>query len=334
MSRLRDKIRRGEKVSLPVAALLQAATPVQRVGMWLRMRQSREQVPARVVSYGNITAGGTGKTPAVLARVLAELAAGHRVAVVTRGYGSHKTAEPFVVLPTDGSKDLWEQVGDEPALIRRRAPGVVLVKSADRVAGAMAAVERANCDVIILDDGFQSVALVRNEDWVCIDATNPFGNEHLLPRGILREPLKALHRASGFVLTRCDQATDLVALVKRLRALRKGVPIRTTRHAPTGLWRVCDGSPAPLGHLHGADIAAACAIAQPEAFHRTLRDLGAHIVNEAHFPDHATIPMAALPTAAMVVVTEKDAVRMHDAPDHVYALQIDLEDFPTGSAPA
>jgi tetraacyldisaccharide 4'-kinase len=331
MSTLPDKIRRGEQIALPVALLLQAATPVQRIGMWLRLRQAREQVPARVVSYGNITAGGTGKTPAVIARVQLELAAGHRVAVVTRGYGSHKTAEPFVVLPGDGSQDLWEQVGDEPALIRRRAPGVVLVKSADRVAGALAAVERADCDVVILDDGFQSVALVRNEDWVCIDATNPFGNGHILPRGILREPLGALHRASGLIVTRCDQAQDVPALLKRLHELRKGIPIRTTRHAPTGLWRVRDGAFLPLSHLAGTAIGAASAIAQPELFHRTLASLGAHIVAKASYPDHAAIPMEALPKADLVVVTEKDAVRMRDAPEQVYALQIDLEDMVIGS---
>lgn len=328
MSGLADKIRKGEAIPWPVAALLRAATPAQRVGMWWRLRGPRTGVAARVVSYGNITAGGTGKTPAVIERAREEVAAGRRVAILTRGHGSRKTPEPFLVLPSDPVANRWEEIGDEPALIRHRVPGVAIVKSADRVAGARTAVGRAGCDVIILDDGFQAVALARDEDWVCIDAANPFGNGHLLPRGILREPLKALHRASGFILTRCDAAPNAAQTLEQLARLRKGVPIRTTRHAPTGLWRVCDGAPLPLEALQGANVAAACGIAHPETFFHTLETLGARLTARVPFPDHHPVRLGAVPPADLTLVTEKDAIRMHAPPPHVYALQIDLQDFP------
>ncbi|MBI2431890.1 MAG: tetraacyldisaccharide 4'-kinase, partial [Candidatus Hydrogenedentes bacterium] len=190
----------------PLDYLLGVGTPLVRLGMWWRLRGPRTRVEARVISLGNLTAGGTGKTPAVIARAQAEIAAGRRVAVLTRGYGSQRVREPYVLPPGTPLPEtpLYKLIGDEPALIRRRAPGITLVKSADRVAGAHAAIA-AGCDTILLDDGFQAVALERDENILLVDATNAFGNGHLLPRGILREPVAAAGRATEIILTRCDQ---------------------------------------------------------------------------------------------------------------------------------
>jgi tetraacyldisaccharide 4'-kinase len=202
---------------------------------------------------------------------------------------------------------------------------VAVVKAADRVAGAQTALEHG-CDTLILDDGFQFVMLERDENVVVIDASNPFGNGHLLPRGILREPLDALARATHVVLTRCDQAKDVDAVEQQVRAWLPEAPVRKTRHAPTRLWRVNDGQETPLETLRGQRIAAVCAIGHPEAFFKTLESLGA-VISERHvYPDHATIPVDRLPASALVITTEKDAIRMHEPAESVYALGIDLQD--------
>ena len=141
LHKIAEKVRRGEPLPWAWAAALSAAVPVVRLGMWRRLRQPRERVEARVISFGNITAGGTGKTPAVIERARAELNAGHRVAVLTRGYGSQGGRLPELLLPEEPSNGAYSWLGDEPALIARRAPGVVVARCRDRVAGAQAAIE-------------------------------------------------------------------------------------------------------------------------------------------------------------------------------------------------
>jgi len=294
--------------------------------MWLRLQRTRSRVSARVVSFGNVTAGGTGKTPAVIERAQQELAAGRRGAVLTRGYRAARGPEPLVITPDAGIDGLAERVGDEAALIKRRVPGVILVKAANRVAGARVAVNEYGCDVLILDDGFQHVALERDENCLMIDATNPFGNGYLLPRGILREPLSAMKRATSVILTHCDQASELEGVVERVRSLCPGATVRKTRHAPCGLWRVEDGTPADLDMIRGREVTAACAIGHPDAFFRTLSALGTTVTERLAYRDHRPIPQRALPASGIVVTTEKDAVRMRDAAPNVYALAIELRD--------
>lgn len=322
-----EKIRRGEDIPLPLALALSAAVPVVQLGMWRRLRGPRHRVAARVISFGNITTGGTGKTPAVIERARIEVAAGHHVAVLTRGYGSQKTPEPLIVPPGDANPDLADRIGDEAALLRYRVLEVTIVKSADRVAGAQAAIAYGGCDTILLDDGFQQVALERDENILVIDATNPFGNECLLPRGILREPLGAMHRATAILLTRCDQAKELPALEAWLHALCPGIPLRKTRHAPARLWRVADGAESPLETLQNTEITALCAIGNPDAFFKTLEALGANLRQQIPFPDHQAIPTEAIPEEGLVVTTEKDAMRLKSPPENVLALGIELQDM-------
>lgn len=324
---LAERIRRNEAVPLPVAALLTAATPLVRAGMWLRRHRPIVHVDARVISVGNLTAGGTGKTPLVVERARRELAQGRKVAVLTRGYGSTPSKKP-VAADANGPDDVYALLGDEAALVVRKIPGIVVVKCVDRVAAAQAAVERHGCDTLILDDGFQYVRLARNEDIVVIDARNPFGNGHLIPRGILREPVEALRRATHVVVTRCDQASGLESLCARIRAICPDIPVRTTRHAPANCWRLSDGKTFPLAMLRERPICAVCAIGAPEAFFDTLASLGAAVAERRAFPDHGGIPESALSGPLPVVITEKDAVRMRRAPDQVFALAVELEDWP------
>ncbi|MCX5769685.1 MAG: tetraacyldisaccharide 4'-kinase [Candidatus Hydrogenedentes bacterium] len=331
----------------PLAALLSAGTIVQRVGMWARLRATPVRVGARVISFGNITAGGTGKTPAVIERVRAELAAGRRVAVLTRGYGYPKPEKGLVAMgaapddlqsedlrftvyaPLDASGRPLDDLGDEPDLIVRKCPDVVIVKSANRVKGARMAMDKFECNTLILDDGFQYVRLARDENVCVIDAGNPFGNGRLIPRGILRERPESIRRATHILLTHCDRAVGLGDLLSQLKTIHPSAPIRMTRHAPRTLWRVKDGQQLDLSELRGKKISAACAIATPESFFQTLRGLGAQVEHERSFPDHAHLPNEALQGPELVIVTEKDAVKLlMDPPENVYALGIELEDMP------
>jgi tetraacyldisaccharide 4'-kinase len=323
---LAERIRRGDSIPAPIAIALAAATPAVRFGMFLRSREAKTHVDARVISIGNITAGGTGKTPAVIERARREIAAGHTVAILTRGYGVPSRSPIQVFDGTSNLHGAWKDYGDEPVLIAKKVPGALIARCADRVAAAQWAVEERKCDTLILDDGFQYLRLHRDADVVLIDATNPFGNEWLLPRGILREPIDALRRATEFILTRCDQGKDVGAIVSRLRNVAPNVPVRTTRHAPSHVWHVKSGRQEPLDFLRGKRVGAMCAIANPEAYFETLERLGAHVEIKAKFQDHHDFSEQEFDLELPIVVTEKDAIRFEVPHENLYALGIQLED--------
>jgi len=309
-----------------VGPLLQTLTPLQRAGMWLRARKTPTRVPAQVISFGNITAGGTGKTPAVIERAAKEVAEGNQVAVITRGYGSMRQTEPVLIAPHSAQDNLAKIIGDEPTLILSRVPEVWIVKSADRVAGARAAIE-AGCNCLILDDGFQSLSLARDEDIVLLDAAHPFGNGHLIPRGNLREPIDALRRATEVWLTRCDMTKDLSTTVARVTEICGAAPTRHTHHAPLCFVRLCDNREFPLALVQARKIVLACAIANPRAFEHTLTVLGGIVYNRICFPDHRPFTDRDLPTEGTVIVTEKDAVRFRTTRENIFALRMGLGDL-------
>ena len=323
---LAEKIRRGDPISPLTACVLRAATPLFRFGMWRRLRQKRVRVDARTISFGNITAGGTGKTPAVIERARQEIDEGNRVAVLTRGYGTPSTKRPIASTEVPET-DYVSELGDEPALILAQVPDAIVIKGTDRVASAQCAIRDHECNVLIMDDGFQYVRLERDEDIVLIDAVNPFGTGALLPRGILREPIAALTRATAIILTRCDQALNLSSLISKIQEFTPSIPIRCTSHAPECLIRLRDGQSLPLSTLRGRRVHALCGIGHPESFYRTLESLGAHLIARHTFPDHAPIPADAIPDSGIVVTTEKDAVRMENPEAHVLALRIALKDW-------
>ncbi len=324
------RVRLGEPLPVFWDVLLRALTPLPRFGMARRLQQTPVRVDARVVSFGNISTGGTGKTPAVIERVQAELAQGKRVAVVTRGYGSERVKEPFVVPPTLDLATVARQVGDEPALIRYHAPACILIKAAKRVDGARLAVSELGCDVIVLDDAFQHVALARDENHCLIDASNPFGSGHLVPRGILREPLEALHRATHIHLTRCDQAQDLEKLRAQIGAVVPHLPIRESYHAPGRFWYVRSGDvveDAVVEDIRLRGVTAVSAIGNPEAFSRTLACLGIPVNLAWCCSDHAQIDREALDRPGYIMTTEKDAMRIVSPPENLIALEIVLKDW-------
>jgi tetraacyldisaccharide 4'-kinase len=262
-------------------------------------------VDAPVISIGNLTLGGTGKTPLVawVAREL--LAQDRRPAVVSRGYAARPA-----------------HLSDEAAELAIVLPGVPHVANRDRVAAAARAAE-LGADVVVLDDGFQHRRLRRDVDILAIDATDPFGCDHLIPRGLLRESLAGLRRAEAVVLTRADRIDaprrDAIrTAVNRARRGRPPVVWLDTRHAAVAV-RGSDGSVAPLASLAGRRVAAFCGIGNPAAFRHTLTEVGAEVVGFRSFADHhhyTPADIGSLATwaegvgAEQTVTTLKDLVRL------------------------
>lgn len=325
LDRLEENLRLGGSLPRPLDLALAAATPLVRYGMKRRLNRPAVRVPGYVVSFGNLTVGGTGKTPAVIERAGRELAQGRKVAVLTRGYGSRGNDLPLISTEVDPAR-YAERLGDEPALLLQKLPGLIVVKDPDRVRGAYRAMNDFDCWCLILDDGFQYTALDRDENVLLIDASNPFGNGKLLPRGVLREPPEAIARATHVILTRCDQARNVPEIEEMVRQISPNVPIRRTIHAPAGLRLLAGGASMDLGELRGKRVAAVCAIGNPEAFFRTLESLGANLMDRIALPDHAPIPPGAIPSEGMVITTEKDAVRIASPPGNLYALEVALKD--------
>lgn len=321
-----DTISRGGRAPGWLDILLAAATLVQAWGMRRRLKAPRVRMPARVISYGNLTAGGTGKTPAVLERAAAELAAGHRVAVLTRGYGAPPVQEPW--LWTREKPIDWRQIGDEAALLARRLPDLLIVRCRDRVAGARVALEQG-ADCLILDDGFQAVTLERDENVLVVHGANPFGNGSLIPRGTLREYPPAAARATHLLITHADRCPDLESLTRTLRQWCPNVPMRLTRHAPLGFERLLDGRLEPLQAFREVEADALCAIGDSVGFFRLLEQLGVRLRDTLALQDHAVIPSVLPDSGRPLFITEKDAARLNfrTHSERIYLLRIGLMEY-------
>lgn len=274
-----------------------------------------------VISVGNLTVGGAGKTPVVAFLAERLLQGGAQVAVLSRGYGRQGRGLVRVVGPPWPSA---EEVGDEPLLLARRLPAVQVWVGAKRVALAREAL-RAGATVALLDDGFQHRALGRDADVVVFDEAVGLGSGHLFPWGPLREPPSVLRRASLVWLRVASQPQPLPRFPE-------GCPVVRARHAAVDVVHP-DGTVVPTSHLAGVRVLAFCGIARPSAFVRTLRELGAE-VSEAHaFMDHHVFSAAELDNLraaasaaqAELVTTEKDAMRLPaDFPASVVRLGVSI----------
>ncbi|MBK8859181.1 MAG: tetraacyldisaccharide 4'-kinase [Opitutaceae bacterium] len=286
-----------------------------------------------VVVVGNLTVGGTGKTPVVekFARALRDR--GRKVAILSRGYKSKSTPrwkkwwwglthaeEPPPRVVSDGETVLLdsEQAGDEPYMLARNLPGVIVLVDKNRVKAGAYAIKRFGCDTLVLDDGFQYLPLKGRLNLLLVDKTNPFGNGHLLPRGILREPVKHLRRASYVFLTKSNGERDL-ELEATIQKYNPGVDVIECAHRPQYLQRFGNGERQPLTWLKGRRVLAFSGIATPESFEKFLRDLGAKLVARERFLDHyryaeedfvQLFALAEREGAECLITTEKDAVRI------------------------
>ena len=295
------------------------------LGVWWRNRRfdrgtDVHRVGVPVISVGNLTVGGTGKTPCV--EYIARLLRGHDllVAILSRGYGA------------------VEGRNDEAMVLEENLPDVPHLQGRDRVALAATAIEELESEVLVLDDGFQHRRLARDLDIVLIDATDPWGGNYLFPRGGLREPRTNLRRARLIVITRCDSVgpNEVEQLVKAARAIAPDCPVATTIHAPMELLN--GEHREEITAIRGRPVGAFCGIGNPAAFRRTLSDLGADIRDFRTFADHHPYARddvaelnrwaATLPPDAWVVTTQKDWVKLRIADlggRPLWALRIGLE---------
>ena len=355
---------------------------IAQVRLWLYQKRILHDQPlgSLVVVVGNLTVGGTGKTPVVekFARALRDR--GRRVAILSRGYKSKSpplwrrawfwlthTNEPPPRIVSNGQEVLLdsEEAGDEPYMLARNLPGVFVLVDKNRVKAGTYAIKKFGCDTLVLDDGFQYLPLKGRLNLLLVDKTNPFGNGFLLPRGILREPIKHLKRASYVFLTKSDGRRD-EELEELIQRHNPGVDVIECAHRPQYLQRlglppdVVEGR-LPLSALRGQRVGAFSGIAVPESFEAFVRELGASIVFTRRFLDHyrfnyedfvSIFSEGLEKKVEMIVTTEKDAVRIPadlPCPVPVYYLRLEIEIirgaadfaeavgricFPTSSTPA
>ena len=288
----------------------------------------------QVITVGNLTVGGTGKTPVVekFARVLTDQ--GRKVAILSRGYRSkpppltHRWKNKLLlqdeIVPprvvSDGKSLLLnsEDAGDEPYMLASNLKDVVVLTDKDRVKSGRYAIEQFGCDTLLLDDGFQYWKLAgRRRDIVLVDAQKPFGNEHLLPRGTLREPPEHIRRADTIFITKSDGET--AGLRARIRKHNPSAGIIECVHWPLFFEDVFNPEQREqIGWLKGKKVATLSGIAQPESFEQSLLQQGAELVYTKRFADHHrfnqqeilnTINRAKKRRADVILTTQKDAVR-------------------------
>jgi len=243
-------------------------------------------LPCQVLSIGNITVGGTGKTPMVsyVANLLKGF--GVRVAVMSRGYGGYAQRSGGIV--SDGRTTLMgpEASGDEPQLLASKLKGIPLLVGKDRYGAGREAIRRFGASVLVLDDGFQHLALKRDVDLLLMDSTHPFGNGYCIPRGLLREPVSQIKRASAFVLTRWAGDRHWDSQRSTLEAHAPGRPIFRCRHVPESLFVAGEDRPVDLVSLKGQRLFAFSGIGRNDAFRDTVSGLGGKIVAFLEFSDH------------------------------------------------
>jgi tetraacyldisaccharide 4'-kinase len=289
-----------------------------------------------VISVGNLTVGGTGKTPIVEKFARALQAGGRQVAILSRGYKSvprkrrwldrlrRRDADPPRVV-SDGKSLLLDSLtaGDEPYMLAHNLKDVIVLVDKDRVKSGRFAIDKWNVDTLLLDDGLQYLHLKHRLDMVLVDRQAPFGNEFLLPRGTLREAPRNLRRASYIFITK-NTGESNETLIKRIRRYNRTAEIIECAHKPLYLQNVFTGEQLPLERLRDAFIGSICGIAAPESFEGALKKLGAHVDLAKRYIDHHYYTEAELTTfinrcirrdLAMIVTTEKDAVRMPRLPE-------------------
>jgi tetraacyldisaccharide 4'-kinase len=287
------------------------------------------RLPFAVISVGNLSVGGTGKTPAAAWLASRLQRRGQRVVLASRGYG--RSGRERVVTVSDGRHihASVAQAGDEPFVLAAHAPGVPVLVARDRALAGLRALSAYGAELLVLDDGFQHHRLARDLDVLVCDGAQGFGNRWVLPRGPLREPLSALSRAHaiGVVDGPLPEADE-----QRIARLAPHARRFAARRRPQGLRPLAGGALEPLAALDGAEVGMIAGLARPESLRRTLAALGARVVAERLFRDHHRYrprDLASLDRRpALWITTEKDAVKMLPAwaaGAHIAALVIELE---------
>lgn len=312
------------------------------------------RLDCHVISLGNITVGGTGKTPTAQRLALAIRDMGYRVVILNRGYRAKWKGEVGVV--SDGKKIYMTatEAGDEAFLLAKNLPSVPVLIGADRAKTGKYAVEQLQAQVVILDDGYQHWRLIRDMDILLVDAINVFGNNYMLPRGTLREPLEHLNRADVCLLTKVDQAEQSKCeLIKNTVAkYNHHAIVVESIHQPRSIIEIADwykdvsSKRLDVNLLKGKKITAVSGIGNPASFEQTISSVGAIVVHSVRFPDHHDYTMAEMQNVMeksleqgveALIITEKDAVKIPAEIIHsnrvlpVYILSVEIS-FQAGAA--
>lgn len=275
-----------------------------------------------VISVGNITAGGTGKTPCIVTLAELLLERGRHPAILTRGYRGGLEKKGGIVSNRERILVSQKEAGDEPYMMAMKLPGVPVIAGRERVVSAAAA-KALGADVLLLDDGFQYWRLARDLDVVLLDCTNPFGGGHLLPRGLLREPMDALYRAGLFILTKADQVEveEMSRIKETLHTWAPDTPVITSGHQPSVLTALGDWPGKGETLPSGTPVVLLSGIGNPGAFRRTAEDAGLVVNASVSLPDHHAYDEGDLSRAEeaarqsgakAIVITEKDAVKIKE----------------------
>lgn len=349
--------RRGKRATLLRSFLLLLSTFYRRITQ-LRLYLYEKRIAdvhslgCLVVSVGNLTVGGTGKTPVVEIFARSLTRGGRRVAILSRGYkslprpwyerwfDSFKSYEhrspPRVV--SDGRSLLLDSeiAGDEPFMLASNLKNVVVLVDKDRVKSGLYAIRKFGVDTLLLDDGFQYLRLKERLDILLVDRETPFGNRHLLPRGMLREPPEHLKRGDIIFITKCD-GSDITALKEELRRYNRHAEFIECAHHPTHLEEAYTQERQDLSFLKDQRVAALSGIARPESFEVGLKKLGAEILYSKQYADHHRFTLHEMQNmfqraksrgARVIVTTEKDAVRLprlETRPLPVYFLRVEIK---------
>jgi len=323
---------RGRRGIIPgiIRAVLSAAAILYVAGLKLYLFLYRiglrraTKLPCKVICVGNLTMGGTGKTPTTQTVCRLLMAQGKRVAIIIRGYGGEH--EHSCALVSDGNSVLMtaRQAGDEAYLLARTLPGVPVAVGRDRIRTGRLICKTCSPDVIVMDDGFQHWRLHRDLNIVLLNACDPFDNGWTVPRGMLREPRTHLRRAGIVLLTNSLRAGDekLASLREEVARLAPNKPIFTGDLSPVALLDLSGNEVDELSWLDGRRVGAMCALGNPASFESMLADLGAILAKRYRFRDHHDVTQREFERiswkseqegAQAVVTTEKDAVKMASA---------------------
>ncbi|MBI5641513.1 MAG: tetraacyldisaccharide 4'-kinase [Nitrospirae bacterium] len=303
--------------------------------------KNQRRLPGKVISIGNLTVGGTGKTPATIALAEEAQKRGFYPVVLTRGYKGRARGPCFV---SRGEKPLLsaDAAGDEPVLMAERLPGIPIVKGRNRYEAGLFAIEElgdklSSPVLFILDDGFQHWGLYRDKDIVLVDSTDSSGNRRLLPFGSLREPLSAISRADLIVLTKTGKdSTDhnilMQRMIEEIRESNHSSPLFFADHVPLSCWNQA-GLKNSIGWISGKKVFGFCGLGRPQSFRKTLVSAGAELVGFRSFMDHYRYhdsdirklsTEAAKAGAEWIVTTEKDIIKLKhiDLPGNILIIEI------------
>jgi tetraacyldisaccharide 4'-kinase len=325
---------------LPPLSILYDAVTRTRLSLYRRGTFHTTKLDRPVISIGNITTGGTGKTPLVewVARTIA--AHGKKVCILTRGYGRKDPHLQVIVSDGYGVLASPAEAGDEPYLLATKLTGqAAVISSADRIAAGQEAIKDFGTECFVLDDGFQHLRLARDLNVVTIDATNPWGGGSLLPYGRLREKPEGLSRADCVVITRCDQVDSADELTAEIRRLTGERPIFQSQMRPVRVSSLKNPSEtlAPP-----ARVAGFCAVGNPHSFFKNLQQSGFELALQKSFPDHHVYSQDEIDSltqaakdagATSLITTAKDAVKLRalsfSVPCYVLEIEISIDNSDT-----